>query len=146
MRLRKQKMSRLRLFETGNLERCWDRNSSRPGNLKVVKTETVRDWGKVVETETLLRVSLITEPCKHILYLPCAFYHTKCIFRRWKNGMKPGRNFLECFEANNTRDVAFCNSFRKFFKICLSNSISYFRTWFLFIDIFFDQSFPIRRY
>ena len=53
-------MLRLKLFETGNLERYRDRDSSRPGNLKVVETETGRDQGKVVETETLSRVSLIT--------------------------------------------------------------------------------------
>ena len=55
-------MLRPRIFKTGNLERCQNRDSSRPGNLKVVKTETGRDCQKVVETETLSRVSLITEP------------------------------------------------------------------------------------
>ena len=56
-------MLRPRLFETENFERYWDRYSSRPRNLKGVEseTETGRDWAKVVETETLSRVSLITD-------------------------------------------------------------------------------------
>ena len=33
---------------------------SRPENLGVVETETDRDWTKVVETETLTRVSLFS--------------------------------------------------------------------------------------
>ena len=49
-------MSRPRLFETGNFERCQDRDSLRPRNLKGVETETIQ----VIETDTLSRVSLIT--------------------------------------------------------------------------------------
>jgi hypothetical protein len=51
-------MSRPRLFETMNFERCRDRDSLRPRNLEFVETVTSRV--KVVETETLSRVSLIT--------------------------------------------------------------------------------------
>ena len=39
---------------------CRDWDSSRLRNLKVVDTETGRDWSKVIETETFLRVSLIS--------------------------------------------------------------------------------------
>ena len=42
-RLKKIKLVRPRLFETGNFERCRDRDPSRPINLKGVETETIRD-------------------------------------------------------------------------------------------------------
>ena len=50
-------MSRPRLIETGKFRGCRDQDSSRLENLVVVETETDRDLTKVVETETLTRVS-----------------------------------------------------------------------------------------
>ena len=51
---------RLRLIETEKFLGCRDRNSLRLGNLMDVETETSRDWAKDVDTETPLRLSLIT--------------------------------------------------------------------------------------
>ena len=55
------KLSRPRPVETWRFSSCWDRDSLRLENLGVVETETDRDWTKVVETETLTRVSLFSE-------------------------------------------------------------------------------------
>ena len=57
----KVSMSRPRLIETLIFQSCQDRDSARLQTLEVVETETHRDWAKVVETETFLRVSLFTE-------------------------------------------------------------------------------------
>ena len=57
----KFKLSRPRLFETGFFQGCRYRDQSRLENLMVVETETDRDWAKVVETETLTRLSLFSE-------------------------------------------------------------------------------------
>ena len=53
-------MSRPRLIETEKFQRCRDRDSSRPGNLLDVDTETSRDWAKDVDTETPSRLLLIS--------------------------------------------------------------------------------------
>ena len=57
----KFKLSRPRLFETGFFQGCRYRDQSRLENLMVVETETDRDWAKVVETETLTRLSLFSD-------------------------------------------------------------------------------------
>ena len=52
-------MSRLRLIETEKFLGCRDRDSSRPGNLMDVETETPRDWAK--DTQTPSRLLLISD-------------------------------------------------------------------------------------
>ena len=54
-------MSRLRLIKTEKFLGCRDQDSSRLGNLMDVETETSQDWAKDVDTETPLRLSLISE-------------------------------------------------------------------------------------
>ena len=46
--------------ETEQFLGCRDRDSSRLGNLMDVKTETSQDWATDVDTETPLRLSLIS--------------------------------------------------------------------------------------
>ena len=60
-------MSRSRLIETRKFHRCRDRDLSRLRNITVVETETDRDWAKDVETETLSRVSLISDTQQHLI-------------------------------------------------------------------------------
>ena len=88
-------MSRPRLIETDKFLRCrdqlieteiflgcQDRDSSRPGNLMDVETETTRDWAKDVDTETPSRLSLISDQKGVICQEPIeSFVETLSIIR-----------------------------------------------------------------
>ena len=64
-------MSRPRLIETEKFLGCQDRDHSRLGNLMAVETKTSWDWAKDVDTQTPLRLSLISVTnvikCKQML-------------------------------------------------------------------------------
>ena len=61
----------LRLIETEKFLGCQDRDHSRLGNLMAVETKTSWDWAKDVDTQTPLRLSLISVTnvikCKQML-------------------------------------------------------------------------------